>query len=259
MASQRIRESAKRITRARGWQIVRWPVEHTLTYHLRQIFHYYGINLVLDVGANDGEYGRFLRSIGYRGWIASFEPTEGAYRRLTSKAARDARWQAHRLALGSEDGEATIHVTGNDRCSSFLEPVRRESWPLVTGWDLALSLEIDHKETVPVRRLDSVFEQVKPALAGPPRIFLKMDTQGYDLEVFRGATAVLPRVAALQSEVSVRPLYEGMPTWQESLACYHQAGFAENGFFSVSMDGETLVTLEFDCVLVRASRFVPPN
>jgi hypothetical protein len=100
---------------------------------------------------------------------------------------------------------------------------------------------------VPVRRLDHVVEELN---LGPRGVFLKMDTQGWDLEVIRGAEACLPRIAALQSEMSVVPIYEGMPSYLDMLRELHGRGFEPAAMFPVSRQAD-LRLIEFDCVLVR--------
>jgi hypothetical protein len=44
-----------------------------------------------------------------------------------------------------------------------------------------------------------------------PKVLLKVDTQGYDLEVVEGAAEVLCRVAALQLVLPVKHVYDGVP------------------------------------------------
>ena len=77
---------------------------------------------------------------------------------------------------------------------------------------------------VDVRRLDGLLPALLRNLPSP-RLFLKMDTQGYDLEVFRGAKNCLNWIVGLQSEISVIPLYTGMPHYLESLREYEEHGF----------------------------------
>ena len=99
--------------------------------------------------------------------------------------------------------------------------------------------------TVPVRRLDSV------DLPGS-RIYLKLDTQGYDLEVFAGLGDRASDVVAMQSEVALQPLYEGAPTLTESLTAYQAAGLDVSGLFLISREKKTLRVVEYDAILVRA-------
>jgi hypothetical protein len=79
---------------------------------------------------------------------------------------------------------------------------------------------------------------------------LKMDTQGYDLKVYRGAASSLGRVQAVVSELSFQPIYEGMPDYRQMLAEFESAGFAVSGLFPVSRNPD-LSLIEMDCVLVR--------
>jgi hypothetical protein len=107
-------------------------------------------------------------------------------------------------------------------------------------------------ETVAMSTLDALFEEVTSGLA-EPRVFLKTDTQGYDLEVFRGLGRAAPWIAGLQTEVALRPIYSGMVRYLDALAELEQAGFGVTGMFPVNRDVEHLV-IEFDCVMRRRGR-----
>jgi len=117
----------------------------------------------------------------------------------------------------------------------------------------ALRLEPD-KERVEVRRLDDVFDDAVRPLADPVT-FLKLDTQGSDLEVLYGASGVLHRVAALVTELPVVPIYEGMPSLVDALGHLQDLGFEITGMFPVTRDRDGLGAVEFDCVLrARSTR-----
>jgi hypothetical protein len=122
-----------------------------------------------------------------------------------------------------------------------------EASPL--GRSLIATLRTDYAETVEVRRLDELFAQIA-APATHPRTYLKMDTQGFDLEVLAGASGCLDEVVALQTELSVRALYEGMPSWLEALTELRRLGFTPTGFYAVGRDSSWRV-LEYDCVMTR--------
>src|SRR5262245_22203634 len=212
--------------------------------HLSMIFERYGVDCVLDVGANRGQYGRELRLAGYRGRLVSFEPVEQLSRELRETVAGDAAWTVQRVALGRQSGTAELNVTRHDVVSSFRAPgafaVER----------FGEATEVARHERVAIRRLEEVLDE----LCGdgpPPRCFLKMDTQGYDLEVFAGLGRWAEHVVGLQSEVAVIPLYTGMPRVAEALAHYEAAGFELTGLFPLSHDEGTGRMIEFDCVMVR--------
>jgi FkbM family methyltransferase len=221
------------------------PLERYLfERRLAEVLQRLRINCVLDVGANEGQYGLLLRSLGYDGHIVSFEPVRDSFKTLSALSSQDARWTAHQLALGAETGRAQINVTAGADFSSFLMP---------TAYTLERfrpSASIQRVEDVEVRRLDDVLPSVI-AHVGQPRLFLKMDTQGYDLRVFLGAGGEVDRLLGLQSEVGAVSLYDGTPTMRVALSSYESYGFALAGLFPVSHDPATARVLEYDCLMVR--------
>lgn len=210
---------------------------------LRAILQQCEINCVLDVGANIGQYATNLRRIGYTGYICSFEPVEEAYSKMRSGFHQDAKWVGFNFALGSENTQGMIHVALESTVmSSFLSP--RDS-----GWKLRDS-------DVDVRRLDAIYDDVIAATKlKRPRVFLKMDTQGYDLEVFTGAENVMGQILGLHSEVSVRPLYEGMPHYLDSLRTFEQAGFVLQGMTEVARHPPNNDLVEVNCLMMRPMAF----
>jgi FkbM family methyltransferase len=211
--------------------------------HLSRLFGQLHINCVFDVGANGGQYGRFLRGLGYRGRIVSFEPVSASFAVLARRRARDSDWKAHRIALGEREESLLINVTAISQFSSFLLPNRYSE----TRFGPYSSVE--NTEKVRVQRLASVFEE---CIAGirEPRVFLKMDTQGYDLNVLAGAGRRVEQVLALQSEVSVKAIYDKMPGYLEAVAKMTSMGFELTGLFPVDRDKELRV-IELDCVMRR--------
>lgn len=225
-----------------GYQLVKRQDVHSLKEHLLYVFADRKIECVIDVGAHRGDYGSFLRAAGYRGAIVSFEPVERSYRELARNSAGDPAWSIERLALGSRDETREINVVSSTDLSSFCTFTR-------FGKDaFAAQSKIEQRERVEVRRLDSVLSQVVAADVG--RIFLKIDTQGWDLEVLEGATGCLDRIVALQLEASARPIYEGMPTYLETLGYAASLGFELTDAVPVVRDRRNRV-IEFDCVLGR--------
>ena len=231
----------QRQTRRLGFDIVRHPSSRLLHGHLVHLLRDLSIDHVLDVGANVGQYARFLRSIGYTGTIISFEPVGESFAKLSEAAARDPRWHVVNTALGSEESEATITVTRASVMASLRTPLATNS----TG--IGPDLDAVRQEVVPVRRLDSIFGDHVPAGA---KVFGKLAVQGWDIEVLRGASGCLDKVDALQSIVSVIPLYEGMPSWLDSVAHMRGQGFEVTGMFPTLYNGPYRV-VEFDAVMVR--------
>src|SRR4051794_25190477 len=216
---------------------------HLAARHVAGVLELYRANVVLDVGANRGQFGRRLRAYGFRGHIVSFEPVAATFAELERRAAQDPRWTAHRCALGEADGTTTMRVVPGTM-SSVLTPT-------AFGADRYGQLAGAVEEEVPVRRLDGLLDEVL-AHVPAPRPFLKLDTQGFDLPAFRGTGARTADLVGLQSEVALLVIYEGMPRMPEALAAYEAAGFEVSGLFQVSRQSATARLVEADCVMVRA-------
>jgi FkbM family methyltransferase len=235
--------------RGRGYEILKISpslrADSLLALHLHKLFKRLDINCVIDVGARIGDYGLWIRRNGYSGKIVSFEPVSESFKQLQSRCTADRNWSAHPIALGSRNENSRINVTRATNFSSFLTPNQ------YSVDQFGEQVSINHTESVEVRRLEDVWELVASDTTHP-RVYLKMDTQGWDVEVLRGASSALTHVLALQTEVSVQPIYTGMSTYLDSMDYLRGLGFEVSGLFPVNLD-DSMRVVEFDCVAVRAS------
>ena len=236
----------KRLLARIGYQIHQTSAVETLDLHLLRVFAARAINCVLDVGAHTGGFGKELRSSGYRGHIVSFEPVACNFEGLSRAAGGDPRWRVFPFALGERSGRADINVFGGSTFDSLLAP--SESGREAFGEKLA----IERTEHIEIRRLDEVLDSCLEGIP-TPRLYLKMDTQGYDLAVVEGAGASLARVLALQTEVALQPIYQDMRTTLcNTIPELRKRGFEVTGLFPVTRDHEEkLQIIELDCVMVR--------
>ena len=233
----------QRCVRSLGYDIVPFPPSDYVRSRdsVRRVLDKLSIDCVVDVGANHGQYGSWLRDIGYKGWIVSFEPVRAPFEDLERCAAARPPWRAFQYALGSENGQAEINVNVHDVLTSFLLPIVTETLP----WS-----KVAGRETVEVRRLDSILDESLGGIPSP-RLYLKLDTQGFDLEALRGADGVLANFLAAQTEISFVPLYEGMPNWIDSLKEFQSRGFSVVDFMPVTRVAGDLLMMEMDCILAR--------
>lgn len=202
------------------------------------------IDLVIDVGANRGQYGKFLRdAVGYSGAILSFEPNDEVFEHLLNASRADRNWEVSNLALGDKDEKKTFNVMRDNELSSFLSPTVKATRFLEQANTL------DSQQTVKTRRLDSLTQE-DVRIAKAQRIYLKLDTQGFDLQVLSGVEAILDKIVGGQTEVSFIPIYEGMPNYVDSLATLEELGFALTGLFPVSRT-EDLRVVEMDAIFRR--------
>jgi len=212
------------------------------TANLMRVLEHAGITTVLDVGANVGQYATRLRRAGYAGRIVSFEPLTRAYADLAAAAAGDSGWTiAPRMALGDADGEIAINVAAASDMSSALAPTPEMAALLDDARAVA-------RETVPVARLDAVFDT---HAAPGERVLLKLDTQGFDGRVLDGAAGVLDRIALIQTELALVPVYESEPGWRAMIDRLGREGFAPVLFLPGYFNRRTARLIAMDGVFAR--------
>jgi FkbM family methyltransferase len=210
-----------------------------------------GIDLTIDVGANRGQFGLEVRAAGYTGQILSIEPLAEPYRRLTQLAARDGRWVTVHSAVGMGTGSATINVAGNEGASSSILPML----------DLhARSAPNARYVTVEHVRLETLDDLVQPHTGDSTGIFTKIDVQGFELQVLAGAKGTLSRSTMVQLEMSLLPLYETAPSYQEVLDFMARHGFALVGI-EPGIASATGALLQADGLFANqtATRFLQAN
>lgn len=243
---QIIARAATEVLGRAGYSLIpNWRLQNRgLALHLRDVFAHFGVDSVIDIGANDGGYARFLRQeVGFNGIIHSFEPVSHLAEKCRQHAETDPMWHIHQIAIGENDGTSDINVMANPVYSSFLYPHDGASETFNHG------NVVEHRETVTVRKLSSVMPEIQQE-SNFLRPYLKIDTQGFDLSVIRGAGSTLDTIPAMQTELSFRPIYQNMPDWTEVLSLLRGRHFDISNMFAVAVDSERRA-LEFDCVLVN--------
>ena len=200
-----LKSTLRNLLRATGFDVVPFtPQEHALARRTKLLASL-GVDLVLDVGANAGQFASGLRALGYRGRLVSFEPLSAAHAALERAAHGDAAWETHRLALGDRAGSAQIHVASNSYSSSLLEMLPRHLAAAPGSRFVA-------DETVQTETLDALFPGLRRDAA---RCYLKIDTQGFEKRVLDGAQQALAQIDTVQLEMSLVPLYQGEPLFEE--------------------------------------------
>lgn len=175
-----------------------------------------GIRTLIDCGANRGQYVENLKKEGWKGRVFSFEPLRDEYSELSEKAAADPDWTAYHFALGEEEASMEIHVAGNSYSSSLLD-FRSEFT------DLRPDAKPTETQVINVRSLDEVIATESLDMDGP--VMMKLDVQGFELSVLRGAAEFLKQVSILQCELALIPSYEEAPTFHETKSFLEARGF----------------------------------
>lgn len=199
-----------------------------------------GVDAVVDVGANRGQYARRLRRAGYGGPIHSFEPQPTVHAELARIAADDPAWTVHApLALGGSRAEAMLHVAAEDDMTSL-----RAQNALLQ--QLSPTSKVVGEVAVAVARLDDV-------LAEPPgrRLLVKIDVQGAEHDVLDGIGALWPQVVAVQLELALTVLYAGERPYLQTCARLEQLGYRLALVMPGYFDGKVKRQLQADGVFLR--------
>jgi len=202
----KFKEIIKKYIQKTGLTIIRYPTPDQKRRILA--YHNFKVDTLLDVGANSGQYAGLIRELGYKGRIHSFEPTTNAFKLLRNKSKKDKNWHIHQLAIGSTAGEIEINISENSFSSSILEieKLHLKSAPR--------SRYID-KEIVPIETIDNLFPVITK---GARSIYMKIDTQGYESEVLKGADNSLHKIQCIQLEMSLVNLYKNEWLFEETIS-----------------------------------------
>ena len=218
-------------------------VEQVAAMQIISSLRKFKIGLILDVGANTGQFATEIRQCGYKGRIVSFEPLSSAHSVLMQASAGDPMWDAYpRCALGDHNGEVEINIAGNSESSSILPMLESHR-------SAAPESAYQGKEIVSIKTLDAVAGQYLKDARAP---FLKIDTQGFEWHVLDGARDTLPHIKGILVELSLVPLYEGQHLWREVIARLEAEGFTLWAFKPVFSDQASGRTLQVDGIFYRA-------
>jgi FkbM family methyltransferase len=199
------------------------------------------ITLVLDVGANAGQYAGRLRAAGYAGRIVSFEPVAEPFEQLRRAAQKDPQWCPMRIALGDREGPGSLQVSRTTLASSFLRMRPRHV-------QLLPESRVVRTEVVDVTTLDAVWDRV---VETTDRVYLKLDVQGFELSVLRGATRSLGDIVLLEAELSLQALYYDAPSYDRVVGYLDEAGYRLVSLCEGPEDARTGEMLEFDGIFLN--------
>ena len=198
------------------------------------------LQTILDIGANAGQFGHACRLAFPKCRLYSFEPLEGPFSELSALADKDDLWEINNFAFGSADGETEIHADEYSPSSSILPMANshQEHFPQ-TGRTIS--------RTIKIRRLESFLSGMtleKPAL-------MKLDVQGYEAEVLKGAGAALAAIDYVICEVSYHQLYKNQPLFAEIHDLFSDQGFYFKGLFDQCASPKTGEILQGDAIFTR--------
>jgi hypothetical protein len=212
------------------------------------LLRHHEIDEILDVGANIGQYASYLRKIlNYNGKIISIEPLADAYAALQERFKNDPKWVGLNIGLGDVDDKLPLNVAGNSVSSSLLKMKKLHI-------EIAPESEYAGIETVQIRRIDDLMPEIS---AVDSKKMLKLDVQGYESRVLRGAAESLKNFRLIQAEISLATLYEGEESMSAIMETLGHAGFSPVGFEPALVDMRSGEWLQAD--IVFANRHLPTS
>jgi len=194
------------------------------------------IDFIFDIGANEGQFIKELRYYGYKDDVLSFEPYLEAHSRLMLNSAKDKKWNVYKpIAIGNKNSSNFMNISKNSVSSSILK-IKKEHI------DNAPESEIVNQQSIIEKKLENIFNELDLNLNNK-KLFLKIDTQGYEFEVLKGAERILTQFKGVLVEVSLVELYEGQKNWLQIVEFMRTNGFhlwsVDRGF-SNKKNGQTL-------------------
>ncbi len=226
------------VTRRLGYDVQRFRTSEF--EHLQSLLTRHGIDYLIDVGANEGQYAQKMRATGFSGPVVSFEPGKDAFSRLQAHSCHDRSWTVRKLALGAASGVADLNLSGNSVSSSLLAMEDRHAAAAPESSYVGV-------EQVAISTLDAEVGE-----AGS-RLWLKVDVQGGELSVLEGASQTLTRVSVVELELSLVPLYVGQPTMTSLVDYLSQRGFTLVALVPGLQDPASGDLLQVDGIFARPS------
>jgi len=216
--------------------------------HLRRLLHELSVDCVFDIGANAGQYATMLRrKARYPGRIISFEPLPKEVGLLRELSRDDDLWTVDQSGVTAHGGPQSFHIMASSQFSSFADASTEDT-------DL-FSVSTQVERTIPVETvtLGAAYEKYRQKY-GFKRPFLKLDTQGLDTEILRDSGLALQNFVGLQSELSIKKLYDKSVDFRDAITLYESLGF-ELSALVPNNAGHFPALIEIDCIMIRRDLF----
>lgn len=180
---------------------------------------------IIDIGANRGQFSLVARHCFKDAQIFAFEPLPQPFKVLQNIFVHDHMITLYQMAIGSVSIPQQMHISQKDDSSSLL-PITELQNKVFPGTKEKAIINVD------VKPLDSILK--KNGVRHPA--LLKIDVQGYELEVLKGCKNILSLLAYVYVECSYQELYQGQPLANEIISFLNQQGFDLKGVYNTNYD-----------------------
>ncbi len=202
----------------------------------------FDIKTILDIGANEGQFASKISKALPKAKLLSFEPLKDTFNILSAYMMKNSNMKTYNVALGDKNENAKIFKNEYTPSSSLLELGEKhlESFP---------DYEKVSFEEITVRRLDDFLNDEKIVL--DMEVLLKMDVQGFEDKVIKGAEQTLKSVKVILVEVSFWELYKSQALFEDIFFLLKGFGFKYRGNFDVFYNKETGQPMFSDAIFIR--------
>ncbi|MBL8812337.1 MAG: FkbM family methyltransferase [Planctomycetaceae bacterium] len=214
------------------WRPLRLGVAPAIEHH--QVLKQISVDGIIDVGANRGQFSLECRVLKPGIPIVAFEPIPAMAQiyRQVHEGCRHV--ELIESALGESPGTAVLHVSREADSSSIL-PIGQQQSQLFPNTHEVGTLSVS------VNRLDDYADRWRDKA----KLMLKIDVQGFELSVLRGAVETLQKCRFVYVECSEVELYEGQALRREVNQFLEENGFVEHGVFNRHVHGGKLIQADY--------------
>ncbi|WP_313804926.1 FkbM family methyltransferase [Flavobacterium sp.] len=194
-----LKKRIRNLIRGYGFDVIRYPHKNSFAERFSAILNEAKVDLILDVGANKGQFGKSLGVIGYKGKIMSFEPVSSVYEKLNEAAKINPNWRVYeQCCIGDHEGESVINVSNLVGNSSVLD-IKSTDFNVKNSHYVA-------KETV--KQITLATLNTDEDLIKAKNVFVKMDIQGFEHFVLSMLDKVNYNIVGFYIELSLVKLYD---------------------------------------------------
>jgi FkbM family methyltransferase len=199
-----------------------------------------GIDTVLDIGANTGQFTKTISSLLPNANIYSFEPLPDCFDKLNEFASKYSNIKAFNTGVGDRSGVMRFERNDASPSSSFLTmtDIHKEAFPYT---------EKSSTVEVKISKLDDMCENIDLGMS----LFVKIDVQGYEDKVLKGGEKTVKKAKLVIVETSFVPLYESQPLFDDIYKTFSEWGFVCIGMIDQLSDPRTGQILQGDAIFIK--------
>lgn len=198
--------------------------------HRKLISKFKNINTFIDVGANVGQFSLLINSLFSKKNVLAFEPIRSEYLIYKKIFKKNKNVKCFNIGLGNKTETKKLYLTKHKDSSSFYKPSLIQN-------NLFRNIDIVSTETIKVKKLSSFLKKLKKP------IFIKIDVQGYELEVLKGTD--LNQIQYIYLEGSYLKLYENQPLIKDIVKYLSNRNFKLIGEYNLVKKNNKKIQADF--------------